>query len=65
VTVNELAATLNALLGTDLDPMYDDPRPGDVRHSQADISKARELLGYEPEVDFRDGLERTIRSMRS
>ena len=60
VTVNELVETLNDLLGTALDPIYDDPRPGDVRHSMADISKARELLGYDPEVDFEDGLERTI-----
>lgn len=60
VTVNELVETLNELLETDIDPIYDDPRPGDVRHSHADISKARELLGYEPEVGFEEGLERTI-----
>jgi len=60
VTVNELVETLNGLLGTDLDPVYDDPRPGDVRHSQADISKAKEYLGYEPDVGFKQGLKRTI-----
>ncbi|NHN40962.1 SDR family oxidoreductase [Halorubellus sp. JP-L1] len=60
VTINELVETLNNLLGTDIEPEYDDPRPGDVRHSHADISKARELLGYEPTVDFSEGLERTI-----
>lgn len=60
VTVNELVGTLNELLGTDLDPVYDDPRPGDVRHSMADVSKARELLGYEPAVGFEEGLERTV-----
>ena len=60
VTVNELVATLNDHLGTDLDPIHDDPRPGDVRHSHADISKAAELLGYDPEVGFEEGLERTI-----
>lgn len=60
VTVNELVETLNELLGTDIDPIYDDPRPGDVRHSHADISKAAELLGYEPEVRFEEGLKRTI-----
>lgn len=60
VTVNQLVETLNELLGTNIDPTYDDPRPGDVRHSHADISKAQELLGYEPRVDFEDGLERTI-----
>jgi len=60
VTVNELVETLNDLLGTDIEPRYDDPRPGDVRHSHADVSKARELLGYEPEVEFAEGLERTV-----
>jgi len=58
-TINELVATLNDLLGRELDPIYDDPRPGDVRHSHADISKARELLGYDPEVGFEEGLRRT------
>ncbi|MFN1127236.1 GDP-mannose 4,6-dehydratase, partial [Halobacterium salinarum] len=60
VTVNELVDALNDLLDTDIDPIYDDPRPGDVRHSHADISKARELLSYEPEVGFSEGLEQTI-----
>ncbi|MGB9961595.1 NAD-dependent epimerase/dehydratase family protein [Halobacterium sp. MBLA0001] len=60
VTVNELVDALNDHLGTDLDPIYDDPRPGDVRHSHADISKAREHLDYEPTVDFAAGLGRTI-----
>ncbi|MDL0138581.1 GDP-mannose 4,6-dehydratase [Halobacterium salinarum] len=60
VTVNELVDALNDHLGTDLDPIYDDPRPGDVRHSHADISKAREHLDYEPTVDFATGLGRTI-----
>jgi len=60
VTVNELVESLNELLKTDIDPSYDDPRPSDVRHSHADISKAEELLGYEPMVGFDEGLERTI-----
>ena len=60
VTVNELVESLNELLKTEIDPIYDDPRPGDVRHSHADISKAEELLGYEPTVGFDKGLERTI-----
>ncbi|WP_049979583.1 SDR family oxidoreductase [Halolamina rubra] len=60
VTVNELVDTLNDILDTDIDPIYDDPRPGDVRHSHADISKAEDLLDYEPEVGFEAGLERTI-----
>jgi len=59
-TVNELVAQLNEILGTAIDPIHDDPRPGDVRHSHADVSKARELIGYEPAVGFREGLERTV-----
>ncbi|WP_254840519.1 SDR family oxidoreductase [Natronomonas marina] len=64
VTVNGLVDALNEQLGTDIDPVHDDPRPGDVRHSHADISKAEELLGYDPEVGFEEGLERTIEYYR-
>jgi nucleoside-diphosphate-sugar epimerase len=60
VTVNGLVEALNDELGTDLEPIHDDPRPGDVRHSHADIGKAEALLGYEPEVDFEEGLARTV-----
>lgn len=60
VTINELVDALNHLLDTDLDPIHSDPRPGDVRHSHADISKSENLLGYEPQVEFEEGLERTI-----
>lgn len=64
-TVNELVDDINELLGTDIAPRYDSPRPGDVRHSHADISKAQELLGYEPVTGFSDGLERSIEYYRS
>jgi len=64
MTVNALVEQLNDVLGTDIDPVYDDPRPGDARHSHADISKARELIGYEPTVGFREGLERTVEAAR-
>ena len=60
ITINELVDTLNDLLDTDINPIYDDPRPGDVRHSHADISKAKDRLVYNHDVGFRDGLERTI-----
>jgi nucleoside-diphosphate-sugar epimerase len=60
ITINELVDTLNDLLNTNIDPIYDDPRPGDVRHSHADISKAEDRLVYDPDISFRDGLERTI-----
>jgi len=55
-----LLEALNRLLGTKLKPQFAPPRPGDVRESQADISLARRLLGYEPQVDFEEGLRRSI-----
>ena len=61
-SLNELVATLNRLIGSDIEPLYRPPRPGDVRHSLADISLARRLLGYEPAVSFEDGLERTVQA---
>lgn len=61
VTLNELLAVLKDLTGRhDVTAEYLDPRVGDVRHSLADISMARELLGYESKVDLREGLRRTI-----
>lgn len=64
VTLNELFSELADLLGSDLEPVYSDPRPGDVRHSLADISAARRDLGYEPTVLLREGLARTIEHLR-
>jgi UDP-glucose 4-epimerase len=56
----ELIAAINANLGTNIEPRFEAPRPGDVRSSRADISRARKLLGYAPPVDFREGLRRSI-----
>lgn len=64
-TLNQLVTSLNEILGTELDPRYEPPRPGDVKHSEADISRARELIGYEPKVGFREGLRRTAEWFRS
>jgi UDP-glucose 4-epimerase len=61
VSVLELVAALNRLLGTERRPEHGPPRAGDVRHSRADISRARRDLGYEPAVSFEDGLARTLR----
>lgn len=62
VTVNELAAQMAQLMGkADLKPVHEAERPGDVRHSLADLDKARRTLGYEPIVSFEDGLESTVR----
>jgi nucleoside-diphosphate-sugar epimerase len=60
VSLNELFRTLCDLTGARVEPIYTDPRAGDVRDSQADISRARELLGYSPSVDFEEGLRRTL-----
>jgi UDP-glucose 4-epimerase len=56
----DLMAGINRALGTSIEPIFDAPRAGDVRESLADISLARELLNYEPSVDFEEGLRRTI-----
>ncbi len=60
ITITELVEQINDVLGTDIEPIYDDPRPGDVRHSVADLDLAREELGYDPTVTFQEGLERTV-----
>ncbi len=60
ISLNELLRTMNRIQGTDLKASYKEPRAGDVRDSQADISKARRLLGYEPGVDLEQGLRKTL-----
>ncbi len=60
-----LIAMLNRFLGTDVKPRHDPPRVGDVRESLADITQARQMLGYEPQVDFEEGLSRSIDYYRS
>jgi len=60
-TVNELVATIGALIpGEHPRPVHVDPRPGEVRDSWSDISAARSVLGFEPQVAFEEGLRRTI-----
>ncbi len=59
-TLLDLIAAINQIMGTDLEPRHVEPRPGDVRHSHADIDRARHVLGYEPVVDFEEGLRRTV-----
>jgi UDP-glucose 4-epimerase len=56
---------LQTLLGVPLQPVFEPERPGDIRHSHANIGLARELLGYEPQVGFREGLRRTIEWFQS
>jgi nucleoside-diphosphate-sugar epimerase len=60
ITLNETFRILRDLTGYKGEPAYADPRSGDIRDSLADIGLARELLGYRPTVDFREGLRRTV-----
>ena len=60
ISLNHLLETMNRIVGTDIRPVYKEPRAGDVRHSQADIVKAGRLLGYSPTVTFEDGLRKTL-----
>jgi UDP-N-acetylglucosamine/UDP-N-acetyl-alpha-D-glucosaminouronate 4-epimerase len=59
-SLNALLAILQRLIGTNVAPLYGPPRKGDVRDSQADISKAERLLGYRTIVDLEEGLRRTV-----
>jgi len=52
--------TLNKVLGKDIKPIFGPDRKGDIKHSNADISKARQLLGYDPEYSFEDGIKLAI-----
>jgi len=63
-TLNELVAMLAEIMGKTPRVTYIESRTGDVKHSLADISKAKRLLGYEPRVSFREGLERTVEYFR-
>ncbi|HEY2585990.1 MAG TPA: NAD-dependent epimerase/dehydratase family protein [Tepidisphaeraceae bacterium] len=61
ISVNELATAMARALGRpDLKPIYQPPRAGDILHSFADMNRARELLNYQPIVDFQPGLEQTL-----
>ncbi len=59
-SINHLVRVLNEVLGTRVNPVYSEPRNGDVRDSLADISLARRYLGYEPSVEFLEGVKRTV-----
>ena len=65
ISLNELLRTMNRIVGTDLTARYAEGRAGDVRDSQADISKAQRILGYEPTVSFEEGLRRTVEWYRT
>jgi nucleoside-diphosphate-sugar epimerase len=59
ITLNQVLKLLEQITGEAVKPKYDAPRDGDIRDSQADVSLARKILGYEPRVLFEEGLKRT------
>ena len=61
----ELVEALNHILDTSLTPIHTAPHPGAVRHSQADISRAKRVLSYRVEVEFEEGLERAVEWYKS
>ncbi len=63
ITINRLAGLTVSLLGNSVEPIHDEPRPGDIRHSLADISRAK-TFGYEPKWSLEEGLRETIGSLQ-
>jgi UDP-glucose 4-epimerase len=60
ISLNDLIKEIGRVLGKKLDVQYLDPRPGDVKHSLADIASAKELIGYEPTVTWENGIPPTV-----
>ncbi len=65
ISINQVIAVINQLLETNVQPRYEEPRAGDVRHSSADVTLAKALLGFETQVTFEQGLHRAIDYYRS
>ncbi|NCN07236.1 SDR family oxidoreductase [Candidatus Falkowbacteria bacterium] len=65
ISLIELVKKINKILGTNIEPQFEDFRTGDVKHSLADISLAKKVLDYQVDVDFNSGLEKTINFLRS
>lgn len=62
-TLLDLVNTINEILGTQVEPIFHPPRPGDVKHSLAGIEKAKQKLGFEVKVKFREGLEKICNNL--
>jgi UDP-glucose 4-epimerase len=63
-TLIDLVNMINEILGKKIEPKFEEDRAGDVKHSLAGIDKAKEVLGYEVKVDFKEGLRRTVEFFR-
>jgi UDP-glucose 4-epimerase len=62
ITLNELVQYINNLLGKDIKPVYADPRPGDIKHSFAQIELIKKVLDWHPIMTFKEGIEITTKS---
>jgi UDP-N-acetylglucosamine/UDP-N-acetyl-alpha-D-glucosaminouronate 4-epimerase len=60
ITLTELVKMINDIMGTNITPNYGPERKGDIKHSQADISKVEKVLGFKPGISFEEGLKKTI-----
>jgi UDP-glucose 4-epimerase len=65
ITVNEIIKMINEIVGKSVKPIYVPSRPGDVKHSLADITAAKKLLGFKPVVPFKEGLKKAIEWYRN
>ena len=64
-SVNSVADAIGSILGRPVEKRFEPPRPGDIRHSWADLGAAREALGYEPSISLEEGLRRTALAISS
>ena len=64
ISLNDLLGELRTIIGTEVEATYVEARPGDVKHSLADIGRAEEMLGYRPAVSFSEGLRRSVAYLR-
>lgn len=64
ITLNQLWDTINGINESNIEPIYRETRSGDIKHSLADISKSKTLLGYDPKVSVRDGIRRTFATFK-
>jgi UDP-glucose 4-epimerase len=63
-SINELVEMMNKIMNTSLEPVYTEPRKGDIVHSYLDNKKALDVLGWKPEYSLEDGLRETIEYYR-
>jgi UDP-glucose 4-epimerase len=65
ISLIELLSELNRVMATEVQPIFQPERPGDVRDSRAQISRAKKVLGYKPAIGFAEGLRKTVEFYRA